>query len=247
MKRKHLTPSSSPGTSTDSLPTTPMLIVELHELLPDEIWGRVFSYANFPVQLCLVCQRWRHLYESYFCYQEEEVSWLEGYRIQPTRGSMVLSQLVRLIVKLQRSPLTLFRHATLVQTAFFAGCFYGNSFFVEYLLRNDPRIDPSAKNNLAVGLVSLSGSIPTLEVLLKDPRVDPSASNNFPLRAACEKGHIEIVKLLLRDSRTNPSADNDRAIRIACSSGHSDILKVRVLPRKVSYLISYILSGVTGR
>lgn len=249
MKRKHLTPTSSPSNSSDSLPVAPVFAFELHELLPDEIWGRVFRYAKFPVPLCLVCRRWLQLYELYFCYVEDRISWLETYRTQPSRGSAVLSQLVSLIVRQRRSPLTLFLQPSVAQAAFFAGCFYGNTFFVEYLLRSDPRVDPSAQNNLAVVLVSLNGSTETLRVLLQDARVDPSASNNLPLRTACEKGHIEIVKLLMQDPRTNPSADNHRAIRIACSSGHSDILKVLLADERVDpaadddYALRYALGG----
>ena len=53
----------------------------------------------------------------------------------------------------------------------------GHLHIVDRLLQ-DSRVDPSDRNNCAIGWASLKGHLHIVERLLQDPRVDPSDLNN---------------------------------------------------------------------
>ena len=60
----------------------------------------------------------------------------------------------------------------------------------------DPRVDPSANDNLAIQRASSYGRTEIVKLLLDDSRVDPSANNNYALRIARGKKHTATVNLL---------------------------------------------------
>ena len=45
------------------------------------------------------------------------------------------------------------------------------------LLLQDPRVEPSVRNNEAILLATCYGHVKMIELLFQDPRVDPSALN----------------------------------------------------------------------
>jgi hypothetical protein len=67
---------------------------------------------------------------------------------------------------------------------------------IAFLLQ-DPRVDPSAFNNIALQLACYHGHKDIVQLLLEDPRVNPGVPNNKPLNMATYQGHLEIVQLLL--------------------------------------------------
>ena len=82
---------------------------------------------------------------------------------------------------------------------------------VARLLFEDPRVDPSARNNKAIQWASGQGHDAVVQLLLADARVDPSAQNNFAIRWASGQGHDAVVRLLLADPRVDPSANIDES------------------------------------
>ena len=56
----------------------------------------------------------------------------------------------------------------------------GNHEVVKLLLE-DPRVDPSDRDNTAIGLTASFGRLDVVKLLLDDPRVDPSDHHNFAI------------------------------------------------------------------
>lgn len=102
---------------------------------------------------------------------------------------------------------------------------------IEILLQ-DPRIDPSADNNIAIRIASASGYSKLVKLLLADGRIDPSANESEAFRNAVLHGHTEVVKLLLADRqddpcrRVDPSARNNDALHTALRYQDLEILKI---------------------
>jgi hypothetical protein len=68
------------------------------------------------------------------------------------------------------------------------------------LIYIDPRVDPSAKDSIALFWASRNGYKDIVQLLLQDERVDPSARNNMAIQMAREREYHEIVDLL-QDTR----------------------------------------------
>jgi ankyrin repeat protein len=111
------------------------------------------------------------------------------------------------------------------------------------LLLQDPRVDPSARNNVAIRFAAANGHLEVMPLLLQDHRVDPSARYNEAIREAARKGHLEIVRLLLQDPRVDPSADDNFAIRAAVAYIHPEIvLLLAAVPGILIDAIDYCLN-----
>ena len=98
------------------------------------------------------------------------------------------------------------------------------------LLLADPRVNPSANDNLAIWRASENGHAEVVRLLLADPRVDPSAINYFmninAITRASYNGHVEVVRLLLAHPRVDPSANDNSAIRRASLNGHAEVVQL---------------------
>jgi ankyrin repeat protein len=101
------------------------------------------------------------------------------------------------------------------------------------LLLLDPRVDPSAGKNAAIGFSSKYGHDSVVKLLLADPRVDPAADTNYAIRIACLKGHESVVKLLLADPRVDPATYNNVAIQDACLVGYGKVVKLLLADPRV--------------
>jgi hypothetical protein len=66
------------------------------------------------------------------------------------------------------------------------------------LLLKDPRVNPAARNNMAVITASLKNNTGILGLLLADPSVNPSAMNNAALLKAVSHNNHKIVRMLLK-------------------------------------------------
>lgn len=77
------------------------------------------------------------------------------------------------------------------------------------------RVDPAAKNNLAIIEAIQNKYTEFVKLLLADPRVNPADNDNAPIQLACESGAVDIVTLLLADPRVDPTANNNASIRAA--------------------------------
>jgi len=105
--------------------------------------------------------------------------------------------------------------------AIIEACGQGHHRVVKRLLQ-DPRVDPSTDNNMALFFATF---IPgkkreralIVEMLLKDPRVDPSAEHSRALRLASQNGNVEIVSMFLRDNRVQ---DRQSALVEARKNGY---------------------------
>lgn len=115
-------------------------------------------------------------------------------------------------------------------------------------LLEDPRIDPSACENVALRAVSKAGHMALVERLLADSRVSVVASPILPttgtsvtctgsaLECAAAEGHRDILERVMADSRASPAAAaaDDAAVRQALNAataaaakrGHLDVLNL---------------------
>jgi ankyrin repeat protein len=100
-------------------------------------------------------------------------------------------------------------------------------------MEQDPRVDPSNRNNLAIQVASRYGHLAAVTLLLQDTRVNPSANDNWAIRYASQNGHLEVVTLLLQDPRVDPSANNNIAIRLASYYGHPSVSKILLQDHRV--------------
>ncbi len=103
---------------------------------------------------------------------------------------------------------------------------YGHTELVKLLLRNYPKVDPSAQNNWAMRNAICSNHFKIVELLLKDPRIDLSINNSLEFVNAVECGNIRIVELLLADKRMDPSARNNESIICAAERGNIHIVEL---------------------
>ena len=72
------------------------------------------------------------------------------------------------------------------------------------LLLQDPRIDPSARDNYAIGCAILHNHDKVVELLLQDFRVEPSAPNNKAIILSTEKwSNLKNVEVLIQDPRVD--------------------------------------------
>lgn len=110
---------------------------------------------------------------------------------------------------------------------------HGDTKIVELLLKN-PRVDPSANDNLAIHVASQNGHSEVVELLLQDPRVDPAARDNFAIRVASQYGHYEVVKLLLQDPRVDPTANDNNAVDMAIRNCYRETAKLLLTDPRVA-------------
>ena len=82
----------------------------------------------------------------------------------------------------------------------------------------DARVDPAARNNLAIRWASRHGRVAVVDRLLKDLRVDPAAQDNYSIIKASINGHIEVVERLLQVLRIDRVVKH-KAVRSALSYG----------------------------
>jgi ankyrin repeat protein len=94
------------------------------------------------------------------------------------------------------------------------------------LLLQDERVDPSARNNVAIRSASQKGHLAVVERLLQDERVDPSIIANAAIRFASMHGHLAVVERLLQDPRVDPSDNNNYSIRYASCCGHLAVVEI---------------------
>jgi len=90
---------------------------------------------------------------------------------------------------------------------------------------DEPRIDPSMEENIALTLAIQEGIDGIVELLLKDERIDATAYDN---RAVCEAAEHEngyIMRLLLEIPDVDPTVDNNYPIRYASEEGFLEIVE----------------------
>lgn len=102
-------------------------------------------------------------------------------------------------------------------------CIKGSIKVINNLLE-DPRIDPSIKNNQPLIEAIKNNHVSIVDRLLADPRVDPTDRNNNALILACQYGFTGIVDRLLQDPRVDPSDNDNLAIVRATSYGHLSVI-----------------------
>eukprot|EP01102_Stenamoeba_stenopodia_P007309 TRINITY_DN2047_c0_g1_i1.p1 TRINITY_DN2047_c0_g1~~TRINITY_DN2047_c0_g1_i1.p1 ORF type:complete len:291 (+),score=68.03 TRINITY_DN2047_c0_g1_i1:441-1313(+) len=167
------------------------LITELF-FLPDEVLRIIFQYAQFPKQFALVCKRWNTVYRQSFCYDDERLGWVEGYRWcinfarqqAPRRERerklqglvrKVLDGLTKLVKESSRNMRTVVKHSDMAQALFIVAASEGYSYLVNKMLEEDERIDPADDNNAALVESACRGHEEVVNIMLSDPRVDLSA------------------------------------------------------------------------
>ena len=91
---------------------------------------------------------------------------------------------------------------------FLTACQNGYDISVAKMLLEE-KIDPSAKNNIAIRIASAHNRIKIVKMLLEDDRVDPGVKNNETIRLTIKYGYIDIAEILLKDSRINLSNRDD--------------------------------------
>jgi ankyrin repeat protein len=110
---------------------------------------------------------------------------------------------------------------------------------VVWSLLEDPRVDPTARNNEAIRMASENGHIEVVELLLENNRVDPTTA----IFNASKNGHIDVIQLLLENG-VNPANDNNKAIRWASENGHVDVVELLLQDRRV-FLTGLSIRGYT--
>jgi hypothetical protein len=119
-----------------------------------------------------------------------------------------------------------------LDAALHGACKNGHSAVVKLLLA-DARVDPAARDNQAIQLVSQNGHATVVELLLADPRVGPAAGDNDSIRLASHNGHATVVRRLLADPRVDPAADDNKAIRFASQNGHVTVVELLMADPRV--------------
>ena len=112
--------------------------------------------------------------------------------------------------------------------------------------RNVPKVNPAARENIAIRLASQDGHREVVELLLaynssvnrleNYPKVNPADEENYAIIQASTYGHDEVVKLLLdynnngnrveHDHKVNPADNFNHAIIKASENGHHKVVKV---------------------
>ena len=91
-------------------------------------------------------------------------------------------------------------------------------------LLEDPRVDASAGDNVAIRSAAESGQVEIVRMLVVaaqgNPAIDPSSQNNYALREAAKEGSVKIVRILLSDARVDPSVDGNTILRIVERMAH---------------------------
>jgi hypothetical protein len=94
------------------------------------------------------------------------------------------------------------------------------------LLLGDPRVDPSADDQLAFRYAALNGHDKVIALLLKDRRVDPGAKAQNAIQWAARNGKGRVVELLLNDDRVDPGAYDQYALQWAVKNGHHNVVRL---------------------
>lgn len=112
--------------------------------------------------------------------------------------------------------------------------FLGNLELVKSLL-NDPRVDPSARNNSAIAFACFFQQTQIVKLLLTDPRVDPSVGKNFLLFCSCRLNcEQELLNLLLSDSRVDPSVAFNYPLLYASHKSYTNSVQILLKKEKVN-------------
>jgi hypothetical protein len=119
-----------------------------------------------------------------------------------------------------------------LDVAMHGACKNGHTAVVKLLLA-DARVDPAARDNQAIRLVSQNGHATVVAQLLADPRVDPAAVDNGAIRLASQNGHATVVERLQADARVNPAAGDNFSIRLASQKGHATVVEVLLADPRV--------------
>ena len=98
-------------------------------------------------------------------------------------------------------------------------------------LLEDPRVDPTKFDNIAIQSAVENGRTDIVNRLLEDQRVDPSKNNNIILVHASIRGYPDIVERLLKDPRVNPS-DLDY---LALNTSHTEIVRKLLLDSRIDF------------
>ncbi|KAJ3017184.1 UNVERIFIED_CONTAM: hypothetical protein HDU68_011815 [Siphonaria sp. JEL0065] len=101
------------------------------------------------------------------------------------------------------------------------------------LLFCDPRVDPSANDDIAIKCAVYYSRPAIVKLLLTDPTVDPTVDNDFAVITACETGNMEILQRLLAHPAVHVEARNNLAFQYAAKGGHLDIVKLLLSLDKV--------------
>jgi hypothetical protein len=110
----------------------------------------------------------------------------------------------------------------------------------------DPRVDPTADDNSAIGLASQEGHGAVVELLLADPRVDPADLENYAIRLASQNGHVTVVELLLGDPRVDPSKGRRSALQLASKGGHIEVVRMLLTNTNVVVTASVLTAADAG-
>ncbi len=102
---------------------------------------------------------------------------------------------------------------------------------VAFILLEDPRVDPSDRDNEAVIIAAGNGQ-EILAIILQDPRVDPSAQNYEALFAAIFYHKLLSVTILLMHPLVDPSFNENMPV-IAAAGKNFDILRMLVANPRV--------------
>lgn len=92
---------------------------------------------------------------------------------------------------------------------FFCRCANGQIEIVNLLLA---RVNPAAKNSLALRQACHYGHLDIVKLLLRDKRVNPAAADNLAYYYAYERGYYKIADLLLKDNRVQEVMHREREV-----------------------------------
>jgi ankyrin repeat protein len=110
---------------------------------------------------------------------------------------------------------------------------FGNPDLVEFLV-NDPRVDISKDDFLAIRIAAKYGRPSCLKALINHPKAEPHALDNEAIRISSTNGHVKCVKLLLLNSKVSPEAKNNEAVISATRNGHFLIVLLLVNDKRVN-------------
>jgi ankyrin repeat protein len=124
-------------------------------------------------------------------------------------------------------------------------CVNGNLSEAKELLRDNPDINISARDDYAFRFACHQGHLEVINWLLSvKPDINISIYNEQAFRWACYKGHLKIAKWLLSvKPDINISEKNDYAFRSACYNGYLELAKFIQSLKPYLYVIIYDVNG----
>ena len=103
---------------------------------------------------------------------------------------------------------------------------------VNHLL-DDPHIDPTAHDSLALRVAVKNNHILIVETLFEEGRIDADARNDQALVLACYNANRNMVRLLLRHASVHPTARNNLPMRLTHRLDTPTVRKVLVRKQAV--------------